>query len=163
MSDEVQNQEAVVSPTVDTAETPLAPTEPTAVQTVPEIAPVQDNSSTVATPTETSNAVNSAPAVNEPSSTPALAATREEKFTANMLNWKQHLAEAMAKRAQRKQTRLDKVLALAQNQPSITNKQVKKLLRCTKLTAWRYLKTLEKQNKLKRTGGHNTPTYEIIK
>ncbi|MDP2933020.1 MAG: hypothetical protein Q8N81_02720 [bacterium] len=100
-----------------------------------------------------------------PSTNPASAAapTFDQKFSVNLGKWKEHLALALAKRLERKQARLNKLLALAQTQGTITNKQVKKALRCTKLTAWRYLKILEKQGQLRRTGGHNTPTYELVK
>ncbi|MDR3643092.1 MAG: hypothetical protein P4L74_05725 [Candidatus Doudnabacteria bacterium] len=85
----------------------------------------------------------------------------DQKFTVNFGKWKEHLAQALAKKQQVKQEKLLKILALAQKENKITNQQVKKLLRCTGLTAWRYLKLLEKQNLIKRTGGHNTPTYEL--
>lgn len=50
----------------------------------------------------------------------------DEKFSINIGKWKEHLAQAMEKRRLRFQQRLDKVLALAQSQGTITNK-LKKL------------------------------------
>ncbi len=86
------------------------------------------------------------------------------RFAEGMHNWKQHLLEALAKKQQRKQEEQIQVLALAEkHNGSVTNKQVQTALRCTELTAYRYLSSLEKQGKLKRVGGHNTPKYELVK
>jgi len=154
MTEDTQNnqnnaeEQAVVvtanDPVVDVA--PQTPAEVTSINSVPEL------------PAETP--VPSPP----PQATAAVPATElDNKFSINIGKWKEHLALALTKRKERWQKTLDKVLALAQSQDAITNQQTKKLLRCTKLTAWRYLKTLEKQGKIKRTGNHNTPTYKILK
>lgn len=145
---------------VDVAQEPVNPSAPE-----PEANPPQQvkNINTAAAaennpePTVLSPAPSQSTDINRPSS------GLDEKFSINIGKWKEHLAQAMEKRRLRWQQKLDKVLALAQSQGTITNQQVKKTLRCTKLTAWRYLKTLEKQGKIRRTGGHNSPTYEFAK
>ncbi len=86
-----------------------------------------------------------------------------EKFSENMGRWKEHLAEALAGKEKKKQKNILVILELAQRHEGVVkNEQVQKALRCTQLTAYRYLSFLEKQGRLKRIGGHNTPTYRLV-
>ncbi len=88
---------------------------------------------------------------------------KSEKFTENMLNWKVHLGEALASKQKRKDENGLLILKVAEkHRGEITNLQVQQALHCSQITAYRYLKYLEKQGKLKRTGGHNVSRYEII-
>lgn len=147
--------------------------EPIPVETTPvDVAPPADNVplTDVLSPTDNALPVDVPVAAPiEPPVEPAVppqitpAPALDQKFSGNMANWKNLLVLALAKKQQKKQDKLNKILSLAQAQATITNRQVKKLLRCTQLTAWRYLKLLEKQSKLKRLGNHNTPTYEMVK
>jgi len=169
MSDDLQNVETVPAQAV--AETPVVITEAPPVEVVPSAPVVTDPVAVPAAPDNVPE--NPAPtgtldAAPPPASQIPVAAapappSLNEKFSINLGKWKEHLFLAMAKRKEKWQKKLDKVLTLAQSQGTITNSQVKKLLRCTKLTAWRYLKTLEKQGKIRRVGGHNIPTYELVK
>ena len=79
-----------------------------------------------------------------------------------MNRWQQGLALANAERKQRRSQHIDQILKTAAVSGAITNYQVQKMFRCSQLTAYRYLRALEKEGKLRRTGGHNTPTYKPV-
>jgi hypothetical protein len=179
MPDDLQNVETAVvtteAPPVEpvnaapTAADSVQPSPPTETAT-PEPATTDTSPASVTPDNVPENSIPTEPVITTPQpdiQTPVAAASAQpnlnERFSINIGKWKEHLALAMAKRKERWQDKLDKLLSLAQTQGTITNQQAKKVLRCTKLTAWRYLKILEKQGKIRRTGGHNTPTYELVK
>ena len=87
----------------------------------------------------------------------------DAKFKQNMEQWKTHLAEAAAKKKQKQQDKINQTLALAVRFGAITRPQVQQALRCSEAAALRYLSALEKSGKLRRTGGHHLPRYEVIK
>ena len=87
-----------------------------------------------------------------------------EKFVGQMKNWREGLAKANAKRKANVKQRLERIIEIAKEKGGqITNLETQKAFRCSQHTAYVYLKTLEKQNRLKRTGGHNRAVYELIK
>jgi len=62
------------------------------------------------------------------------------------------LIKARAKIQERKQKKLDKIMTLFEAKSQITNKDTQKLLRTSRVSAFRYLNMLEKQNKIKQVG-----------
>lgn len=62
------------------------------------------------------------------------------------------LVKARAAIQTRKQKKLDKIIALFDTNPQITNKDIQKSLRVSSATAVRYLDILEKENRIKQVG-----------
>ncbi|MCK5059754.1 MAG: hypothetical protein KAR00_01235 [Candidatus Pacebacteria bacterium] len=62
------------------------------------------------------------------------------------------LVKARAKIQERRRKKLDKVVALFETKPQITNKDIQKLLRISSATAVRYLDILEAENRIKQVG-----------
>ncbi len=62
------------------------------------------------------------------------------------------LVKARAKIQERKQKKLDKIMTLFEAKPQITNKDIQKLLRISRVSAFRYFNILEKQNRIKQVG-----------
>ncbi|MCK5029212.1 MAG: hypothetical protein KAR57_06230 [Bacteroidales bacterium] len=62
------------------------------------------------------------------------------------------LVKARAKIQERKRKKLDRVMALFEALPQITNKDIQKLLRISSATAVRYLDILEAENRIKQVG-----------
>ena len=62
------------------------------------------------------------------------------------------LNKARAKIQERKSKKLDKIMTLFNTNPQITNKDIQKLLRTSRVSAFRYLNTLEQENRIKQVG-----------
>jgi len=62
------------------------------------------------------------------------------------------LIKARAKIQERKRKKLDKIMTLFEAKPQITNKDIQKLLRASRVSAFRYFNILEKQNRIKQVG-----------
>ena len=62
------------------------------------------------------------------------------------------LIKARAKIQERKRKKLDKIMTLFEAKPQITNKDIQKLLRISRVSAFRYFNILEKQNRIKQVG-----------
>jgi len=62
------------------------------------------------------------------------------------------LIKARAKIQERKRKKLDKIMTLFKVKPQITNKDIQKLLRISRVSAFRYFNILEKQNRIKQVG-----------
>lgn len=91
----------------------------------------------------------------EPSFAPSTELRRagQQTHTNNTSSFIQNLLiKARAKIQERKQKKLDKIMAMFNAKPKITNKDIQKLLRISSATSTRYLDILEKQNKIKQIG-----------
>lgn len=75
---------------------------------------------------------------------------------------KSFLAKALESIQFRKKAKLEKIMKLAIEKKSITNDQVQKLIRVSDATATRYLSELVRQNRLKRVGAPQNPTYRPL-
>ena len=62
------------------------------------------------------------------------------------------LNKARAKIQERKRKKLDKIMTLFETKSQITNKDIQKLLRTSRVSAFRYLNILEKENRIKQVG-----------
>ena len=62
------------------------------------------------------------------------------------------LNKARAKIQERKRKKLDKIMTLFETKSQITNKDIQKLLRTSRVSAFRYLNILEQENRIKQVG-----------
>ncbi|HEC33044.1 MAG TPA: hypothetical protein ENI63_02165 [Candidatus Kaiserbacteria bacterium] len=62
------------------------------------------------------------------------------------------LIKARAKIQERKQKKLDKIMILFETKSQVTNRDVRKLLRTSRVSAFRYFDILESQNRIKQVG-----------
>ena len=62
------------------------------------------------------------------------------------------LNKARVKIQERKRKKLDKIMTLFETKSQITNKDIQKLLRTSRVSAFRYLNILEKENRIKQVG-----------
>ncbi|MBT4731349.1 hypothetical protein HOB87_05220 [Candidatus Woesearchaeota archaeon] len=62
------------------------------------------------------------------------------------------LNKARAKIQERKRKKLDKIMTLFNTNPQITNQDIQKLLRTSRVSAFRYLNILEQENRIKQVG-----------
>ena len=62
------------------------------------------------------------------------------------------LVRARAKIQERRRKKLDKIMALFEAKPRITNRDIRRILRVSRATAVRYLDILERENRIKQVG-----------
>lgn len=70
--------------------------------------------------------------------------------------------DALAKRRQKRQQKLDRIVELAHERKRLANDQVEKALRISDATASRYLAELVREGRLKRVGSPEHAYYEPI-
>jgi len=155
MTDELNEPNLEAAPPEET------PAETTPTQDAP--APAEPAPEPIPEPAAEPAAPNPEPSPAPSNPAPVPAPTLTEKFLQYMRDWKEGLQKALAAKRQKRDSRLQKILEMAAARGGkTTNRQVRDAFRCSQITAYRYLRALEKQGRLRRVGGHNIPTYELI-
>jgi len=143
--DESTPEDTVADLDIEEASPPAEDVSPTS-----ESESVPSQSATEAPPPEPT------PVSSQPESTSASASSADKKAMEDVppsSNFIQNLLiKARAKIQERKQKKLDKIMALFNAKPKITNQDIQKLLRISRTSSFRYLDILEKQNKIKQVG-----------
>lgn len=75
---------------------------------------------------------------------------------------KAHHGEALARRREKKNEKLERTIVLAKEKDSITNRDVELLLHVSIATATRYLSELVKSGRLRRIGKRRAARYEPV-
>ena len=137
LSSAVQATKSADSPIMQAQETPIEVAE-TPTQTEIPVTPVPETKASVSEPVPEPQQTNSQPQHSNPA--PATTALHGD------------IAKARAKIQETKRKKLDKIMAKLGEKGKIANDEVEKLLHVSDSTATRYLKALEKENKIKQAG-----------